>query len=275
VTKAKRNRGATGRGPNSARALASARGGRNSKRTQAVAGAVVVVVVAVAVIGGVLYANSQKRAQNNAVIDVARTQARYPVTTAPGGVVVAGKDSAPVTVDAYEDFICPACEAFFQAFDGKMQAEIASGHLQVRYHMLNFLDKNSNPPGYSGRAAAASLAVAHDAPGKWADYYESLYRQQPEEHSAGYTNAQLISLGKRLGIDGGSFARDVKSGKYLDAVHEDYHSALDTVGKKFYGGGFATPTIVHDGKRVSYRTNTKPPHVRHWLSKLLQENGLQ
>jgi protein-disulfide isomerase len=268
-----RGRRGTKRPPQSpARALASARGGRNVKRTQTIVAAVVVVVVAVAVIGGVLYANAQKRQQKNAAIEAVQAQANYPVRAGRGGVVVAGEASAPIKIDAYEDFICPVCEQFFHVFGKQMDSQMAAGHLQVRYHMLNFLDQNSNPPGYSGRAAAASLAVAHDAPGKWGSYYESLYGQQPEEGTAGYSNDQLISLGERLGIRNDSFAHDVKSGTYLGAVHQDFQHALETVGKKFYKDSFATPTIVHDGKRVTWQSSGKPVD---WLDKLLEQNGLR
>jgi protein-disulfide isomerase len=270
----KRSHGAKARTSSSARALASARGTRNTKRTQTIVAAVVVVVVAVAVIGGVLYANSQKRAQHNAIIDVSKTQANFPVRAAHG-VVVAGKASAPITIDAYEDFICPVCGEFFQIFEKNMNAQMADGHLQVRYHMLNFLDQNSNPPGYSGRAAAASLAVAHDAPDKWSSYYKSLYEQQPKEGSAGYSNAQLISLGKRLGIEGQNldrFTRDVTSGTYVGPVHKDLQTAVAKLSKKRKDGRFGTPTIVHDGHLVTWQSSGKPVH---WLQKLLKQNNLR
>lgn len=226
-----------------ARAVAAARG-RKSNRNKTIAGIVVVVVIAVAIIGGVLITNGKKQAQINSVIPAAQATHDYPTKVVDGSVIVAGKDSAKIKIEMYEDFICPACEQTYRYSHEALAEALANGQIQARIHMLPFLDQNSNPPGYSGRAASASVAAA--ANGGFADFYNSLYAKQPDEGSAGYTNDQLINLGERLHI-GGSFADDVRNGKYVDEVNADFTKARKDL-SNLYHGGFATPTILYNGK---------------------------
>lgn len=261
------------RSAQAARAVAAARG-KNSTRNKTIAGVVVVVVIAAAVIAGVLVTNHNKQQQRNSVIPVAHATAQYPTKLVGNGVVLAGKPSAPITIDSYEDFICPACEAFFRAGHENLDQAIAAGKIKVRFHMLNFLDQNSNPPGYSMRAANAALAAA--AHGKFADYYTTLYSKQPEEGSAGYTNAQLINVGKRMGL-GNDFANAVNSGKYDAAIKQDLQGFAKSVGgfyqQQYHMQYLATPTVMYNGKAldVSPRQDPQTGQLKTgpWLNDLL------
>lgn len=259
-----------------ARAVAAARG-KNSTRNKTIAGAVVVVVIAAAVIAGVLVTNHNKQEQRNAVIPVAQSSHEYPAKLVGNGIVLAGKQNAPVTIDMYEDFICPVCGEFFKASHSDIGKALASGKIKARIHMLGFLDRNSNPAGYSHRAANAALAAAKH--GKFADYYSSLYKKQPEEGSAGYTNAQLISLGQRMGL-GDQFANAVNNGKYNDKVQQDTKKFASVVsgfyGKKYgdkYSQYAATPTVMYKGKALDLglRKNRKTGEIVDgpWLKHLL------
>ena len=237
----------------STKAVAAARGSTMG-RGKIIVGVVVIVALAAAIIAGVLITNSKRQAQQNAAIPAVPAKAEYPTRVVDGAVVLAGKDSASIKIDMYEDFICPACGQFFTASHTDMENALANGQIQARIHMLNFLDNNSRPPGYSMRAANASLVAA--AQGKFADYYNSLYSAQPKEGSAGYTDAQLANLGERLGI-GGSFADEVNAGKYNGLIQADFAQAQTVVGGfygKTYGPDFqhffATPTVMYQGKAL-------------------------
>ncbi|MBO0839603.1 MAG: hypothetical protein J2O49_02140, partial [Sciscionella sp.] len=104
------------------RAVSAARGGGGNRNV--IIGVVVVVIVAAAVIGGVLL--SQHRQQQTQATgggvrgDLHVSTAGVPTTKVDpsnatdqlpgGGVVQVGSHSAPVTIDMYEDFICPYCD---------------------------------------------------------------------------------------------------------------------------------------------------------------------
>jgi protein-disulfide isomerase len=242
----------------SSKALASARG-RTSSRNKFIAGAVVIVVIVAAVVVAVVVSNGQKQSQASAPIHPERIHTSYPVS-AHGGVVTAGKKSAPVTVDMYEDFICPYCGKLHQASGKAVEQALGNGKLRVHFHMVNFLDGNSNPPGYSTRAANAAIAAAHD--GQWASFYNSLYADQPEEGSAGYSKDQLVSLGKKLGM-GKQFADAVRNEKYKAAVGQDSKRAKQS------GKITGTPTVLHDGKKVRI---SRGNHYYNWVAPLVNKS---
>lgn len=133
--------------------------------------------------------------------------------------------------------------------------------------MLPFLDRNSNPPGYSSRAANAAIAAAQS--GKFVQYYSSLYTAQPKEGAAGYTDSQLLQLGRDLGL-GLEFSQAVNNQSYANAVQGDFQQVLATVGQDLYHGSFQTPTVTHDGQLVNYHSDGQPID---WLGPLIDTGG--
>lgn len=221
-----------------AKAIAAARGS-SSGRGKMIAAIAVIVVFAVVVIGFVLYSNQQKSA-----IQASPVNTSYPVKVGNDDTIVAGKDSAKVKLDFYEDFICPSCRQFNQLWFDKVDDELSKGTVQVTYHFLPFLDDHSSPAGYSGRAAQAALAVAKNSPDKFASFEHSLYSDQPQEGSAGYSDNQLVDLGKTLGA-GGNFEAEVRANKYLPSLQQALKTALPVMAKGSPNGNPSTPTILH------------------------------
>jgi protein-disulfide isomerase len=77
---------------------------------------------------------------------------------------------------------------------------------------MNFLDAASTNH-YSTRAAAAA-AAASDA-GRFNEYAEALFENQPPEGGPGLTDDQLIALGRDIGITDATFAHEIQEGRYL------------------------------------------------------------
>ncbi|HET6502703.1 MAG TPA: thioredoxin domain-containing protein [Amycolatopsis sp.] len=241
------------------------RGGRKARSAVASArrpnrsmtiGVVVVVVLAAAVIGGVLYQRHRTAEAAVAVIPAVHAAATYPTTVdRAGATVLVGKDTAKVTVDAYEDFLCPICGQFEAANFPDLEKQLSAGTVQVRYHLLNLLDDRSVPPGYSMMAANTALAVATVAPEKFLDFHYSLYQKQPEESGPGWTQAQLTSLANRLGVSGAPFDNLVDGKTYDARIQQNLQTAENDQSlwqTSSQGSGFGTPTIVIGGKPVDW-----------------------
>ncbi|WP_291407457.1 thioredoxin domain-containing protein [Actinophytocola sp.] len=233
--------------------MAAARAGRPG-RTGIVLGLVIVLVLAVVVIGGALWVTAHKTAESSGPIPA--------VTSAPDGLAVSldrdtatavvGRASA-VTMDVYEDFLCPACQQFEQSYGKQMAAKLTSGAIQVRYHLVNLLDDRSDPPGYSLRAANAALVAADVAPEKFLNFYRSLLTAQPKEGAQGYDTGQLVELGRRLGINDARFAEKIASGAYDRAIHDSLATAMadPALQRPAVGGmSFGTPTVAVNGTVV-------------------------
>lgn len=173
--------------------------------------------------------------------------ANYAVATS-GGVVTLGNTSAPVTVDLYEDYLCPGCKVFSERDHDELTAALNEGKINVRFHPLGFLNDLTTPAGYSTRAANAALCAAEA--GIFPAYHDKLFAEQPAEGGPGLTNEQLIAFGTELGAPAG-FDRCVTTGPHADAIGAETKKALGDRNLRNPDGTFGTPTAAVDGKKVS------------------------
>lgn len=237
-----------------------------SGRASTVAAVIVVLVLGGAVAVGFVVADHRRSAAAAEPIpSVTSSAAAVPVRLdGVAGVVEVGQPTAARTVDVYEDPLCPICGQFEREYGEPMRAALAAGHLRVRYHVLNLLDDRSSPPGYSLRAAAASLAVATARPEVFMSFHDSLFGHQPEEGSAGYTAAQLDRLAVDLGVPAGTVTGALDGKTFDAAVQRDLDTAMNDPALRQHGG-FGTPTIAEGGTRVDPTASTwlSDPVTRH------------
>lgn len=217
------------------------------RRTLVVGGSVVCVLGLAAVIG-VVAANAGK--------DKGTSSKAGPVV-APSGAqgkdalaIPVGKDGAKATLTVWEDFRCPACKGFEQQYRPTLHKLEDAGKLRVEYHLVRLIDGNLGGTG-SLRAANAA-ACAQDA-GKFRDYHDTLYENQPEETDDAYAdNARLIQLaGKVPGLDTPKFRACVNDGTHDSWVNKSQQA--------FAGSGFTgTPSVIFNGKNI-YQDQTLTP----------------
>ncbi|MEV6877612.1 thioredoxin domain-containing protein [Amycolatopsis sp. NPDC051128] len=237
--------------------VAQARGASGDRRKWII-GIGAVVVVAALVIGGVIWTISDKNKTEGQVIDPSQgSSALTPEVTQKrdGVVVTVGKTGAKASIDVYADFLCPICGKFEEQYKAGIEQAINDGKLQVRYHMVPLLNEKSSPPGYSLDSANAALAAA-DA-GKFLQFHDALFANQPEEGKRGYDKAQLVELGKNVGITDPAFARTVNAGTYDQQLNAAFQQIENDpkLAQDFGGGqsGFGTPTVTSNGTIVSWQ----------------------
>ncbi|GAA3057451.1 hypothetical protein GCM10010464_22610 [Pseudonocardia yunnanensis] len=164
--------------------------------------------------------------------------------TASGAVVTAG--NGPVTIDTYEDFLCPQCERFEERYGNDIVTALNNGQITVRFHTIAILDPSTTPPGYSTRAANAALCAV--PAGIYPAYREKLFAEQPPESGAGLTNQQLIDFGTQLGATG-DFATCVNNGTNSAAVTAETNTAAADPALQT-NGQFGTPTVAVKGVKI-------------------------
>ncbi len=216
---------------------------RGPSRAPTLVAVVSVLLVAVVVIGGVLYFRSRP----SAPLQAGPVAATYP-TTVQDGVIVAGAGTR--VIDVYEDALCPACRQFETVYGDRITEGLNSGRLTLRYHMVNLLDEQSSPPGYSTSAGNALICAAENA--AFPSLHHALYAQQPAEGGPGFTVDQLVDAGRQVGAAPG-YEPCVRGGPHAAAVGANLAQASSTPGllQTIQGStGFATPTVVLDGRRV-------------------------
>ncbi|MGY4993531.1 DsbA family protein [Streptomyces sp. 900105245] len=216
------------------------------RRRTLIVGASVVCVLALAAVIGVLAANAGKDKGGSAGPAVAPSGAQGKDSLA----IPVGKDGAKSTLTVWEDFRCPACQAFEAAYRPTLHELTDAGKLRVEYHLVRLIDGNLGGTG-SLRAANAA-ACAQDA-GKFRDYHDVLYANQPKETDDAFgDDARLIEMaGKVNGLDTPAFRTCVKDGTHNSWVDKS-HAA-------FKAGNFGgTPTVLLNGKNI-YQDQTMTP----------------
>lgn len=163
-----------------------------------------------------------------------------------GTVVTAGAATAPVTVDVYEDFLCPACQQFERIYGNEITTALNEGKIKVNYHVIAILDEASTPPGYSTLAGNAGLCAA-DA-GIWPAFHERLFAEQPAEGGPGKTAQELVTIGQQLGAQG-DFAGCVTGNGDAAAIARATGEAAGNPAVA-PGGRLATPTVLVDGTAI-------------------------
>ncbi|GAB1335093.1 thioredoxin domain-containing protein [Streptomyces sp. E-15] len=220
--------------------------GADRRRRALIVGASVVCVLGLAAVIGVIAANAGKEKGSGAGPAVSPSGAQGK----DGLAIPVGKDGAKSTLTVWEDFRCPACQAFEAAYRPTLHELADAGKLRVDYHLVRLIDGNLGGTG-SLRAANAA-ACAQDA-GKFRDYHDVLYANQPRETDDAFAdNAKLIGLaGKVPGLDTPAFRTCVQDGTH-DAWVDKSHQAFRT------GGFNGTPTVLFGGKNI-YQDRTMTP----------------
>ncbi|MCZ7413723.1 DsbA family protein [Streptomyces sp. WMMC897] len=227
-----RQQGQQGRTPRQRPAVARLREEREreqatEKRKRGVKAAVLVaaVLAAVGVAGYAATGGSPEKGDG---------QAAAPITE--------GKGAAPVTLTVYEDFRCPGCAQFEQAFKDTVHELTEEGRIQVEYHLVTIIDGNMGGTGSTKAANAAHCAA--DA-GRFTPYHDLLYTEQPPEQKDAFGDeGHLIELaGKVEGLDTPAFRSCVREG-----THE---ARVRRTNDAFLGSEYnATPTVLLDGENV-------------------------
>ncbi|MFE9610522.1 DsbA family protein [Streptomyces sp. NPDC006012] len=217
------------------------------RRRALIVGVSVVCVLGVAAAIGVLAANAGKK----------KNSASTGPVVAPSGAqgkdslaIPVGKDSAKSTLTIWEDFRCPACQAFEATYRPTLHELTDAGKLRIDYHLVTLIDGNL---GGSGSLRAANAAACAQDAGKFRDYHDALYENQPKETDDAFANnAKLIELaGKVNGLDTPAFRKCVDDGTHNSWVAKSNQA--------FQAGGYSgTPTVLLNGKNI-YQDQTMTP----------------
>lgn len=227
-----------------AQAVAAARSGGGSRMV--IAG-VAIIVALIVVVGGALFFQHRNQPRNlGPAIPLAAAGPQYPVSV-QGDSVVTGSPQAPVTIDIYEDFLCPHCGQFEHTYHPQLAQAAADGKAKVVYHPVAILDSRSVPTGYSTLAGGATLCAANA--GVFPRFHDSLFSSQPVEGGPSWTAAQLQQLGTTLGA-GKGFTSCMQSGANQQRIATATDNANNYISGLRSDHLFGTPTVLVNGKIV-------------------------
>jgi protein-disulfide isomerase len=201
-------------------------------------------VVGAVVIIGLLAAIAVVVARSITTDDSPRSTGRVvtPVNIRDSAFAVGAAD-APVTLELYYDYMCPACGAFEHTNSGDLTRLIEDGVLRVRLHVMSFLDPMSQGTEYSTRAANAYATVVDRAPARVWDFHTALYQHQPAEGTEGLSDDELAEIATEAGVPS-AVAQTFTDGVHRGWVARSTQDANDS-------GVSRTPTVLLNGQEFT------------------------
>ncbi|CAL9551215.1 hypothetical protein SUDANB6_04465 [Streptomyces sp. enrichment culture] len=223
------------------------------RRRALIVGASVVCVLGLAAVIGVITANAGKDEGDSAGPVVAPSGARGEDSLA----IPVGEAGAGSTLTIWEDFRCPACKSFEQAYRSTIHELTDAGQLRVEYRLATIIDGGMG--GSGSRKAANAAACAQDA-GKFTPYHDVLYDNQPAETDDAFgQNDRLIELaGKVDGLDTPAFRRCVENG-----THDGWVEKSDEAFRESDFRG--TPTVLLDGRNIYQDRSMTPAKLKQMV----------
>ncbi len=166
-----------------------------------------------------------------------------PNSHTPEGGVLLGSDGAARRLVLFEDPQCPYCRQFEEVCGGVLQRAREDGTCAVEYRMRCFL-------GVESVRADNALALAAEE-GRFDELRTEVFSSQPPEGTGGFTTADLLALGRAVGLTSPQYVSGVEQERYKAWVlqREEAFQAEDPVG---------TPAAWLDGRQVDPRTLGDP-----------------
>ena len=150
---------------------------------------------------------------------------------------ILGDPDAPVTVQAWEDFRCPACAAFNQRVKpGLVENYISTGKVKFEYRHFPL---QQHEPGASLAAQASECAADQ---GRFWVYHDRVFQATSSGANA-FLMERLIDYAVELNLDRDTFASCLTNQVHLPTVSESRQDARSA-------GHNSTPTLLVDGVRV-------------------------
>jgi protein-disulfide isomerase len=137
-----------------------------------------------------------------------------PGLSVPSAGYALGQADAPVTVELWEDFQCPACKAWDDAnFEALIGGPVSEGKVRLVFVNLPFIGPESLAAAQAGYAAAAQ--------NRFWPYFLALYARQGAENSGVFSTATLRQLAQGAGLDLGRFDQDRQGTAAADQISAD------------------------------------------------------
>jgi protein-disulfide isomerase len=159
-----------------------------------------------------------------------------------------GDPNAPVRIDAYEDFQCPACANYTKETEARIiENLVATGKVYYVFHNYSFIDGGgAGDGGESDQAANAAMCAAEQ--NKFWEMHATIFANWNGENQGAYTDKRLVAFARTAGLDMTAFNSCFEANKYKADIQADFDGG-NKVGVQgtpsiFVNGNFVTPGYV-------------------------------
>lgn len=166
-----------------------------------------------------------------------------PAALPDGDGLSLGDPNAPVTIDVFEDFQCPACQRFTEGTEPLIiENLVATGKARYVFHNYSFLDgPGAGNGGESDQAANAAMCANEQ--GKFWEMHSIIYANWNGENQGAFNDRRLQAMAENIGLDMNAFNTCFNANQYEEDIQADFDLGEDM-------GVSGTPTVFVNGQRV-------------------------
>ena len=174
------------------------------------------------------------------------TSLRAPLSEAPVALAdgrALGRSDAPVTLEVWSDFQCPACGQLAQMVEPALVREyVTTGTLRIVARDAAFQGARSGASYDESVEAAAGARCAAEQDGFWA-FHDWLFANQVGENKGAFRDERLRGIATAAGLDVVAWDACRATGEQQAAVRAETQEALSQ-------GVNATPTMYLNGQAI-------------------------
>ncbi len=197
---------------------------RNMTIAGVIVGVLIVVVVGINQLGGKVSGTLKDPAM------------AYPAALLDGSNI--GKADAPVTLEVYGDFQCPACAQHSLAVEPAIVAKyVAPGSLRIVHHDLGILGRGGAD---DESVLTARGAFCANTQGRYSDYSHWVYNNQDGKNAGGFRRERLTAIAEAAGLEPAAFGTcldDAATAAAVDATNaRSAELGIDSTPTMYLGG---------------------------------------
>ena len=173
---------------------------------------------------------------------VVATAAPQPYPQADGTAL--GDPNAPIRIDAYEDFQCPACLKYTEETEPQIIKNLVeTGQVYYVFHNYPFIDGAGAGQGGESDQAANAVMCANDQ-GKFWEMHGTIFANWNGESQGAFADRNLIAFAEKTGLEMTAFNACFKANKFKSDIQADFDG-----GNKL--GVQGTPSVFVNGVMVA------------------------
>ncbi|GAB4540320.1 MAG: thioredoxin domain-containing protein [Anaerolineales bacterium] len=162
-----------------------------------------------------------------------------------------GDPNAPVRIDVYEDFQCPACRNFSSDIEPLIVKNLVeTGKVYYTFHNYPFIDGKGISGGESDQAANAAMCAAEQ--GKFWEMHATIFANWNGENLGAYADPRLRAFAQSAGLNMNDFDSCFSENKYKTDIQASF-DAGDKLGVNGTPSVFVNDQIVAPGYVPSYQ----------------------
>jgi len=150
--------------------------------------------------------------------------------------------NAPVLIDVYSDFQCPACKTFAEQIEQQVvDTYVSTGQAYYIYRHFPFIDDRA-PRNESDQAANASMCAGDE--NRFWDYHDILFANWNGENEGAFNDNRLVAFAESLGLDMPAFNNCFDANLHKEEIDTDYSTGR-TIGVT------GTPSVFVNGQQLT------------------------